>query len=107
MSPEATDKEHLHSLVGQHLGYSRWLDITQCRVDRFAEATGDEQWIHIDPTKAAESRFGGTVVHGYLILSLTSYLLADILDLKESSLVVNYGCDRVRFLSPLPVGSRH
>jgi acyl dehydratase len=98
--------EGLRELVGQHLGYSDWLDITQDRVDQFAAATGDRQWIHVDPVRAASSRYRGPIAHGHLILSLTSHLLRQILDTQGFSMLVNLGGDRVRFLSPVPVGAR-
>jgi acyl dehydratase len=96
----------LTSLVGRRLGPSSWIDVPQDRVDRFAEATGDHQWIHVDPPRAATGPFGGTIAHGYLTLSLTPVVLTEILEVTGFSLVVNYGCDRVRFPAPVPVGSR-
>ena len=96
----------LAALVGHDLGHSGWTSITQEQVEKFADATGDRQWIHIDPERSAATRFGGTVAHGYLVLSLASPLLNEILRPQGFAMVVNYGCDRVRFLSPVPVGSR-
>jgi acyl dehydratase len=96
----------LTALVGRRLGPSSWLDMPQDRVDRFAKATGDHQWIHVDPERAASGPFGGTIAHGYLTLSLTPVVLTEILEVRGFSLVVNYGCDRVRFPAPAPVGSR-
>ncbi len=102
----AVGVEGLRALLGRHLGYSDWLEITQERVDRFAEATDDHQWIHVDPVRAAVGRYGRPIAHGNLVLSLTSHLLGQILDLRGFSMIVNYGGDRVRFLSPVVVGAR-
>jgi acyl dehydratase len=96
----------LPPLVGQHLGYSGYHEITQDRVDTFAEATGDHQWIHVDPERAAAGPFGGTIAHGYLTLSLGPLLIHDVLAWEHVRMGVNYGLDRVRFPSPVPVGSR-
>jgi acyl dehydratase len=101
----AAGTEELRALVGQHLGHSRWTVITQEQVARFADLTGDAQWIHVDPRRAADSVFGGTIAHGHLILSLSPMLLADIWNVRGFSLSVNYGCDRVRFLGPVRVGA--
>jgi acyl dehydratase len=106
MAITVTSAEELKALVGQHLGYSEWLEVTQERVDRFAEATGDHQWIHVDPERAAGTRFGGTIAHGYLTLSLIPGLLPQILRVEGFSMGINYGSDRVRFPSPVPVGAR-
>jgi acyl dehydratase len=93
--------------VGQHLGHSEWLAITQERVDQFAEATDDHQWIHVDPERAErESPFGRTIAHGYLTLSLVSALSAQIIEAKGFRMGVNYGADKIRFMSPVPVGAR-
>jgi acyl dehydratase len=91
---------------GRHLGYSDWLEITQERVDQFAEATGDFQWIHVDPQRAKDGPFGGTIAHGYLTLSLASYLLPQIVRYEGFTMAVNYGLDKVRFPSPVRVGER-
>ena len=96
----------LTALVGRRLGPSSWLAVTQERVNEFADATGDHQWIHVDPLRAANGPFGATIAHGYLTLSLTPVVLSEILDVRGFSLVVNYGCERVRFPAPVPVGSR-
>ncbi|MET8139943.1 MaoC family dehydratase [Sphaerisporangium sp. NPDC005288] len=101
----ARGAEELRELVGRHLGYSRWTLITQEKVTGFADLTGDAQWIHVDPQRAAESTFGGTVAHGHLVLSLAPMLLADIWEVQGFSMSVNYGCDRVRFLGPVRVGA--
>jgi len=92
--------------VGQHLGYSEWLEIDQRRIDLFADATGDHQWIHVDPVKAADGPFGRTIAHGYLTLSLANLFLPRIMRVDNASMGVNYGCEKVRFPAPVPVGSR-
>ena len=93
--------------VGQHLGHSEWLEITQDQVDKFAEATLDDQWIHVDVERAKrESPFGGPVAHGYLTLSLVSALSAQIIEAKGFRMGVNYGAEKIRFMSPVPVGAR-
>jgi acyl dehydratase len=91
---------------GQSLGHSAWLTIEQDRIDRFADATDDHQWIHTDPVRAAEGPFGGTVAHGYLTLSLVNRFLPELFRVEGARMGVNYGCDRVRFPSPVRVGSR-
>ena len=97
----------LKELVGTHLGYSDWLEITQERVNTFADATGDHQWIHVDVERAkAESPFGGPIAHGYLTLSLGPVLFPQILRVDGVKMGVNYGCGKVRFPSPVPVGSK-
>ena len=96
----------LKALEGQHLGYSDWLDITQERVNTFADATGDHQWIHVDPERAKDGPFGGTIAHGYLTLSLGPVLMPSILTVSGVKMGVNYGADKVRFISPVMVGSR-
>jgi acyl dehydratase len=99
--------EGVQSLVGRHLGYSDWVRITQEQVNRFADATGDHQWIHVDPERAAkESPFGGAVAHGYLTLSLLPSLMPQIVEITGFRMGVNYGTDKVRFPAPVPVGSR-
>ena len=99
--------EGVRSLVGQHLGYSDWVTITQEQVNQFADATGDHQWIHVDPERAAkESPFGGPIAHGYLTLSLLPMLVPQIVEITGFTMGVNYGTDKVRFPSPVPVGSR-
>ena len=99
--------EGVQGLVGQHLGFSDWVTITQEQVNRFAEATGDHQWIHVDPERAAkESPFGGPIAHGYLTLSLLPALVPQIVEITGFRMGVNYGTEKVRFPSPVPVGSR-
>ncbi|HEX2576722.1 MAG TPA: MaoC family dehydratase [Aquihabitans sp.] len=97
----------LKDLVGTHLGHSDYLEITQERVNLFAEATGDHQWIHVDPERAkAESPFGGPIAHGYLTLSLGPVLAPQIMRVEGIKMGVNYGAGKVRFPSPVPVGAR-
>jgi acyl dehydratase len=97
----------LKELVGTHLGYSDYLEITQERVNTFAEATGDHQWIHVDPERAkAESPFGGPIAHGYLTLSLGPVLAPQIMQVTGIKMGVNYGAGKVRFPSPVPVGAK-
>ena len=96
----------LQQAVGQPLGESEWLEITQDRIDQFAKATGDHQWIHVDPKRAADGPFGKTIAHGYLTQSLVNYFLPQIVEVRGISMGVNYGADRVRFPAPVPVGAR-
>ena len=92
--------------VGQQLGHSDWLEIDQQRIDLFADATGDHQWIHVDPERAAQGPFGATIAHGYLTLSLANLFLPQIMQVNNISMGVNYGCEMVRFPAAVPVGSR-
>ncbi|MES2092220.1 MAG: MaoC family dehydratase [Actinomycetota bacterium] len=92
--------------VGSDLGTTQWLELDQHRIDSFALATGDEQWIHVDPERAAAGPFGATIAHGYLTLSLLAPFTAQLLDVREVAMAVNYGLDRVRFLHPVRSGSR-
>jgi acyl dehydratase len=99
--------DDLRGAAGQHLGWSDWVEITQERVDLFADATGDHQWIHVDVDRAAaESPFGGPIAHGFLTLSLSNLFLPQLIEVPGASAGVNYGTGRVRFPSPVPVGSR-
>jgi acyl dehydratase len=98
--------DDLKSRVGEDLGSSDWLEITQERVNQFAEATGDHQWIHVDPERAKAGPFGGPIAHGYLTLSLTPLLLPQIMQVEGVSMTVNYGLNKLRFPSPVPVGSK-
>jgi acyl dehydratase len=99
--------EALAAAVGTELGVSGWFEITQERIDRFAEATGDRQWIHVDPERARrESPYGTTVAHGYLTLSLLPVFIYDVIRLDGVRQSVNYGSNRVRFPAPVPAGSR-
>ena len=96
----------LESLVGQEIGVSHWTDVDQPRIDLFAKATGDHQWIHVDPERAAQGPFGTTIAHGLLTLSLLPELYYSAFAIDESRMGVNYGFNRVRFTAPVPVGSR-
>ena len=97
--------EALKDAVGQHLGYSEWMEITQDRVNQFADATDDHQFIHVDPEAAAQTPFGGTIAHGYLTLSLVVPLVSQIYRVEGVRMGVNYGTNKVRFPAPVPVGS--
>ncbi len=97
--------DELKTLVGEHLGYSPYVEITQAQVNTFADATGDHQWIHIDVDRAKSGPFGGPIAHGYLTLSLGPMLAPQIFVVSGISMGVNYGCGKVRFPSPVPVGS--
>jgi acyl dehydratase len=107
MSTTTTTIAELPSLKGQELGTSDWIEITQERVNTFADATGDHQWIHIDVERAkAESPFGGPIAHGYLTLSLIIPMYSEVLTVTDAKMGVNYGLNKVRFPSPVPVGSK-
>ncbi len=96
----------LAALEGRDVGASDWIAIDQARIDQFAQATGDRQWIHVDPVRAAAGPFGTTVAHGFLTLSLLPELAANAFAIADVRMGLNYGLDRVRFPSPVPVGSR-
>ena len=96
----------LTAAIGEDLGYGDWLEVTQDRIDAFADATGDHQWIHVDPERAKDGPFGATIAHGYLTLSLLPLLAGDIFTVNGPKLVINYGLNKVRFPSPVKVGSR-
>jgi acyl dehydratase len=96
----------IKELTGRDLGRSDWLEITQDRVDRFADATGDHQWIHVDRERAKAGPFGGTIAHGYLTLSLVIPLFTELLEIKGVTMSVNYGLEKVRFPNPVRVGSK-
>ncbi|XVQ06551.1 MaoC family dehydratase [Spirillospora sp. CA-255316] len=96
----------IKALAGRDLGRSDWLEITQERVNTFADATDDHQWIHVDADKAAAGPFGGTIAHGYLTLSLVIPLFNDLLTIRGVKMSINYGLEKVRFPSPVKVGSR-
>lgn len=99
--------EELKTLVGQEIAVSNWFEISQERVNLFAQATGDHQWIHTDPERAQrETPFGGTIAHGFLTLSLFPMLMAEAIAMPDVRMGINYGLNKVRFTSPLPVGSR-
>ncbi|MDT7835804.1 MaoC family dehydratase [Aquabacterium sp. OR-4] len=96
----------LQGRVGQHLATSDWVTIDQARIDQFAQATGDHQWIHVDPVRAAAGPFGTTIAHGFLTLSLLPLLAGETLLIDDVRMGVNYGLNKVRFPAPVPVGSR-
>jgi len=104
--PTFSSPQDLRAAINQELGPSEWLEITQERIDRFAEATDDFQWIHVDTERAANGPFGSTIAHGYLTLSLVPRLVREYYSIKGAAMTVNYGLNRVRFVSPVPVGSR-
>ncbi len=94
------------ALVGQELAVSDWLTITQAQVNQFAEATGDHQWIHVDVARATAGPFGAPIAHGFLTLSLLPKFFESAMEIVDSRMGVNYGLNRVRFMAPVPVGSR-
>ena len=96
----------LLGLVGQSLGTTEWITVTQQQVDLFADATGDRQWIHTDAERAAKGPFKGTIAHGYLTLSLTPAVIAQVLEIRELTAALNYGLNKVRFPAPVRVGSQ-
>ena len=98
--------EAVIAAVGQDLGVTPWLDISQDRINTFADATGDHQWIHIDPERAEKGPFGRTIAHGFLTLSLANCFLPQLIEYEGLKMGVNYGCDKVRFPAPVPVGPR-
>jgi acyl dehydratase len=100
--------DELRSLSGQEVGVSDWLTVTQDMIDRFADLTGDHQWIHVDRERAKrESRFGSTVAHGFLTLSLLSQLMHQVVEIRgDFKMLINYGFNRIRFVSPVPANSR-
>ncbi|MGX7730129.1 MULTISPECIES: MaoC family dehydratase [unclassified Rhodococcus (in: high G+C Gram-positive bacteria)] len=97
--------DEIEAAVGEDLGHSDWLEITQERVNQFADATGDHQWIHVDPERAKSGPFGRTIAHGYLTLSLLPVLGSQIFAIEGLKMKINYGANKVRFPSPVPVGS--
>ncbi|MEB8339891.1 MaoC family dehydratase [Streptomyces endophyticus] len=100
------DVDDLKGAVGEQLGYSDWVEIEQSRIDKFAEATGDHQWIHVDPERAKEGPFKTTIAHGYLTLSLLPLFGPQLMKVEGMKMGVNYGTNKVRFPAPVPVGSR-
>ena len=98
--------EEIESAVGEEIGTTEWVEITQERVDRFADATDDHQWIHVDRERAATGPFGGTIAHGYLTLSLIPYLSNKVFGVETEGAKLNYGLNKVRFPNPVPVGAR-
>jgi acyl dehydratase len=101
-----TSLDELAAAVGEPMGPTEWTTLTQRQVDQFADATGDHQWIHVDRSRAAAGPFGGTIAHGYLTLSLVPMLAAQLFHIDTMGAKLNYGVNRVRFPSPVPVGSR-
>ncbi|MFF3736349.1 MaoC family dehydratase [Streptomyces sp. NPDC002566] len=106
MSITVNGLDALKKLAGSDLGTSEWIEVTQERVDTFADATGDHQWIHVDPERAKDGPFGAPIAHGYLTLSLFIPLFTELLDVQGVTTKVNYGLNKVRFPSPVKVGSR-
>lgn len=98
--------DQVEAAVGTHIGFSDWLEITQQRVDAFADATGDHQWIHVDPARAAGGPYGATIAHGYLTLSLLPALTAELMDIRGFAMMINYGLEKLRFPAAVTVGSR-
>jgi acyl dehydratase len=98
--------EEIVGKVGAELGSSEWFEVTQDKVNMFADATGDHQWIHVDEERAKSGPFGGTIAHGYLTLSLTPKLMKDIVAFQGSKMGINYGLNKVRFTNPVRVGKR-
>jgi acyl dehydratase len=98
--------DELKTRVGDELGVSDWRDVTQADIDKFAEVTGDDQWIHVDPERAKDTPFGGTIAHGYFTLSLAPVFSYELFELTGIAMGINYGANKVRFPAPLPVGSR-
>jgi acyl dehydratase len=96
----------LEQRVGQELAVGDWLEMTQDRIDQFAESTGDRQWIHVDPVRAAQSPFKTTIAHGFLTLSLVSVLLRNAITITGVRMAINYGVNRVRFVTPVPTGCK-
>ena len=105
MSQQFENPGALLDAIGMELAPTDWLPVEQSRIDLFAEATGDHQWIHVDPERAKDGPFGATIAHGYLTLSLANLFLPQLMEVQSVSMGVNYGCDRVRFPAPVPVGS--
>jgi acyl dehydratase len=101
-----SDLDELRTRVGEELGVSDWHDVNQDAIDAFARVTGDDQWIHVDPARATQTPFGGTIAHGYYTLSLHPMLAAQVMRYEGFAFAVNYGLNRVRFPAPLPVGNR-
>lgn len=98
--------DQLAALEGENLGYSGWITVTQERINTFADATDDHQWIHVDPVRAAEGPFGGVIAHGFLTLSLAIPMWTELLDVTDCQTKVNYGLEKVRFISPVKAGSK-
>ena len=106
MSSVTIPLDELSKHVGEHIGYSPWHQVTQEQVNQFADATGDHQWIHVDPERATSGPFGGTIAHGYLTMSLAPTLLSEVWRVDGMKMGLNYGINKLRFPSPVPVGSK-
>jgi acyl dehydratase len=106
MSKTSLKLRALENRVGEEIGVSPWVEIAQERIDRFAEATGDFQWIHVDREKAKSSPFGGTIAHGFLTLSMLPKLVESTFEFSDRKMGVNYGLNKVRFTSPVPAGAK-
>ena len=106
MTTKVNGVQGLKELVGQHIGYSDWHQVTQEQVNLFADATGDHQWIHVDPERAKAGPFGATIAHGFMTLSLLPEMAASAMQVLDTRMGVNYGLNRVRFPAPVPAGSR-
>jgi acyl dehydratase len=96
----------LHDAIGEHLGFSEWHAVDQTQVNQFADATGDHQWIHVDPERAKDGPFGTTIAHGFLVLSLVPMLASQVYSLDGVRMGINYGLNKVRFTAPVPTGSK-
>ncbi|MFC3962302.1 MaoC family dehydratase [Nocardia jiangsuensis] len=103
---EFPDFDALRAAVGTELGGSDWIEIDQARIDRFAEATGDHQWIHVDAERAAAGPYGRTIAHGFLTLALLAPIAQQVMAVRSARMAINYGLDKVRFIDPVPVGSK-
>ena len=106
MTTATMDMAGLREAAGRHLGYTDWQEMTQERVNQFADATDDHQFIHVDVERAKETPFGGTIAHGYLSLSEAAWIMGELMHVSDAKMGVNYGLDRVRFPAPLPVGAQ-
>ena len=106
MTTTVSSPDEFHALSGEHLGWSDWLVVDQARVNLFADATDDHQWIHVDPARAAQGPFGGPIAHGYLTLSLIPGMIHEVLNVEGITFGVNYGCNKVRFPAPVKVGAK-
>ena len=98
--------DELKAHAGEDVGVSDWHEVTQAEIDTFAESTGDHQWIHVDPERARDTPFGGTIAHGYYTLALASRLMEELMRVDGMAMMINYGLNKVRFPAPLPVGDR-
>ena len=106
MTTATLDMASLREAAGTHLGHTDWREMTQERVNQFADATDDHQFIHVDPDRAKETPFGGTIAHGYLTLSLLAPIMGELMHVSDAKMGINYGLDKVRFPAPLPVGAQ-